>query len=174
MSKLILTVVCVLLSVSVIAAETVYKKKNPDGTVEFTDKNSTDSEEVKIRKPTTYRPTGLPRLTLPTKKLKPTINYEIAINQPTDNAVITGESSVTVSLSLQPNLNHGHQVQYQLGGKSIKSANTTEIFKNIDRGTHKLTVSIIDQNGENVSSVVSRTIHIKRFFKKPTPKKANK
>lgn len=173
MSKFVLTIFCAVLTISVVA-ETVYKKKNPDGSVEFTDQASTDSEEVKIRKPTTYSPPPLPRLTLPTKKLKPTFSYEIAITQPTDNAVITGETSVTVSLSIQPSLNHGHQVQYQLAGKSIKSVNTSEVFKNVDRGTHQLTVSVVDQKGENVSSVVSRTIHMKRFFIKPTPKKVKK
>lgn len=170
MSKFILSILCVLLSVSV-AAETVYKKKNPDGSVEFSDQSSTDSEEVKIRKPTTYSPPPLPRLTLPTKKLKPTFNYALTINQPANDTVITGQTDVTVSVSVQEDLvrRNGHQIRYQLGGKSIISLNTSEIFKNVDRGTHNISVSIIDQNGENVSPVVSRTIHMKRFFKKPTP-----
>lgn len=172
MSKFIFTVVCVLISVSV-AAETVYKKKNPDGSVEFSDQGSIDSEEVKIRKPTTYSPPPLPRLTLPTKKLKPTFNYAVTINQPANNEVIIGQTDVTVSVSIQPklNTNFGHQIRYQLGGKSIVSLSIYEIFKDVYRGTHTLSVSIVDLNGENVSPVVSRTIHMKRFFIKPEPKK---
>jgi len=173
MSKFILTLICVFISVS-ITAETVYKKTNPDGSVEFTDQPSTDSEEVKIRKPSTYNPPRLPALTLPTKKLSPSFNYEIIINQPVNDATIVGKMDVSVSISIQPALksDYGHQIRYQLAGQSIVSRNTSETFKNVNRGTHNLTVSIVDTNGEVVSPVASSTFHMKRFFKKPAPKPA--
>lgn len=167
MSKFILTLICVFISVSV-TAETVYKKTNPDGSVEFTDQPSTDSEEVKIRKPTTYQAPRLPALTLPTKKLSPTFNYQLSINQPVNDSVIVGKMDVLVSVSVQPPISSiGHQIRYQLAGQSIVSRNMSETFKNVDRGTHNLTVSIVDRNGEVVSPVVSSTFHMKRFFKKP-------
>jgi len=168
MSKLILTLICVFISVSV-TAETVYKKTNPDGSVEFTDQPSTDSEEVKIRKPTTYQAPRLPALNLPTKKLSPTFNYQLTINQPVNDSVIVGKMDVSVSVAVQPALlsGRGHQLRYQLAGQSIISRNMSEIFKNVDRGTHNLTGSIVDRNGEVVSPVVSSTFHMKRFFKKP-------
>lgn len=171
MSKFLLTLICIFISVSV-TAETVYKKTNPDGSVEFTDQKSTDSEEVKIRKPTTYTPTRLPSLNLPTKKLSPTFNYEITINQPTNDATIVGKMDVSVSVSVQPALlsGQGHQIRYELAGQSIVSRNMSETFKNVDRGTHNLTVSIVDRNAEVVSPVVSSTFHMKRFFKKPVVK----
>ena len=167
MSKFIISLIGVFLSVSVIA-ETVYKKTNPDGSVEFTDQQSTDSEEVKIRKPTTYQAPRLPALNLPSKKLSPTFNYTLSITQPANDATIVGKMDVSVSVSVQPNINtYGHQIRYELAGQSITSRNTSETFKNINRGTHNLTVSIVDRNGEIVSPVASRTFHMKRFFKKP-------
>jgi len=136
MSKLLLTLICIFISVS-ITAETVYKKTNPDGSVEFTDQKSIDSEEVKIRKPTTYTPTRLPSLSLPSKKLSPSFNYEITINQPVNGATIVGKMDVSVSISIHPELKggYGHQIRYQLAGQSIVSRNTSETFKNVDRGT---------------------------------------
>ena len=67
MTRLLISLICVLFTVSV-TAETVYKKTNPDGSVTFTDQRSPDSEEVKIRKPTSFAPLRLPALNLPTKK----------------------------------------------------------------------------------------------------------
>lgn len=171
MPKLILTLICILVSVS-ITAETVYKKTNPDGSVEFTDTPSTESEEVKIRKPTTYSPTSLPALNLPTKKLSPSFNYSLTINQPANDETIVNQADVQVSISVQPALlsGQGHQIRYSLAGESIVSRNSSETFKNVSRGTHNLTVSVIDANAEVVSPVASTTFHMKRFFKKPPAK----
>ena len=163
---------CILLSISV-TAETVYKKTNPDGSVEFTDIQATDSEEIKVRETTTYKPTGLPSLNLPTKKLRPSFNYTLSISQPENDAVITGQADVVVSVSVQPALLSalGHQIRYQVSGESIVSQSTSATFKDVSRGTHNLTVSIVDNQGEVVSPVASSTIHVKRFFKKPVPPK---
>ncbi len=167
MSKFILTLICIFISFSVLA-ETVYKKTNPDGSVEFTDKNLTDSEEIKIRKPVTYTPIRLPALNLPTKKLSPTFNYSLSINQPANDTTVVGKLDVTVLVSVQPALisDLGHQIRYQLAGKSIVSNNTSVTFKNVDRGTHNLTVSIVDKNGDVVSPVASTIFHMKRFFRR--------
>lgn len=154
-----------------IAAETVYKTTKPDGSAEFSDRKSKDSEEIKVRKPTTYTAPRLPALDLPRKKLSPTFNYTLNITEPAKDATITGQSDVAVSVSIQPGLKagFGHQIRYQLAGQSVVSSNSTETFKNVNRGTHNLTVSIVNSQGEVVSPVASSTFHMKRFFKKPAP-----
>jgi len=172
MNKFILPLIFIFLSISAVA-ETVYKKTNPDGSVVFTDQKSTDSEEVKVRKPTTFSPPSLPALTLPTKKLSPSFNYEISINKPANDSTILNTSEVVVSVSLQPALKsaYGHQIRYKLGIQSLTSNEASVIFKNVDRGTHNIYVSIIDSNGEVVSPVASVQFHMKRFFKRPVPPK---
>ena len=172
MYRLIILLTAVLFSVSIVA-ETVYKKTKPDGSFEFTDQASPDSEEIKVRKPTTYTAPRLPKLTLPSKKLSPTFNYELAIVQPANDSTILNKSDITVSVTLQPGLNSAfkHQLRYQLAGQSIVSEIKTVTFKNVDRGTHSINVSVINADGESVSPVVSTTFHLKRFFKKPTPPK---
>ena len=169
MNKLILFSICLFISVS-LTAETVYKKTSPDGGVVFTDKQSTDSEEVKIRDPITYKPVQLPRANLPSKKLSPSFNYKIQINQPIEDEVIVGKQDVLVSVLIEPKLKsgYGHKIRYQLAEQTIKSGKTSETFINVSRGTHTLMISIIDKNGDVVSPVASTTFHMKRFFKKPT------
>ena len=53
MYRVIIVIIALLLAFSV-GAETVYKKVNPDGSVEFTDRDSKDSEEIKVHEPATY------------------------------------------------------------------------------------------------------------------------
>lgn len=168
MSKLIFTLICLFTLVSLAqAAETVYKKTKPDGAVEFTDKPSTDSEKIKIRKPSTYSPAPLPSLNLPTKKQSPGNDYSITITQPANDSTIINQPSVQVSISVQPALlsGQGHQIRYTLAGESIVSRNSSETFINVPRGTHNLTVSVIDENAEVVSPVATTTFHVKRFHK---------
>lgn len=164
MSRFILSLICLFISVSV-AAETVYKKVNPDGSVEFTDLPSTDSEEVKVRKPTTYSPSSLPSINLPAKKAKP-IDYEITIIEPANNATIIGASKINATVSISPNLTGSHKIRYELGSHSIDSQKTSVSLNDVVRGTHVLSVSVINSKGEIVGAGASVTFHMKRFFKK--------
>ncbi|MDH5600400.1 MAG: DUF4124 domain-containing protein [Gammaproteobacteria bacterium] len=169
MTKFLTIFICLLFSVSIMA-ETVYKKTNPDGSVEFTDTGSKDSEEIKIRKPTTYTPPRLPKLNLPVKKIKPSFNYNLTVIKPAEDSVIVNQSNVTVAISLQPPLISGHQVQYELAGESKLSTASSVIFMNVPRGSHSIIITVIDNKGVVVSPIVSRNFHMKRFFKKPTVK----
>ena len=164
MKKLIFLLMCLFISAS-ITAETVYKKTNPDGSVIFTDQPSTDTEEIKIRKTTTYKPSGLPSLSPTKQKAKP-INYAITIIEPSNDSTIIGTTSIKVSVTVTPNLVQSHQFRYQLGKQTLDSHSTAVSFDNVIRGTHVLNVSVINHEGEVVSSGSSVTFHQKRFFKK--------
>ena len=164
MKKLIFLVVCLFISVS-ITAETVYKKTNPDGSVVFTDQPSTDTEEVKIRKPTTFSPLSLPSLRSPNKKAKP-INYVVTIIEPSNDSTIIGNTRINVSVAVTPDLVQRHQFRYQLGKQTLDTYRAAVSLDSVNRGTHVLNVSIINHDGEVVSSGSSVIIHQKRFFKK--------
>jgi hypothetical protein len=168
MNKFILFLVCFFISIS-ITAETVYKTTNPDGSVEFTDQKLIDSEEIKIRKTSTYSTPRLPSLDSLTKKSKSAFIYALSINKPTNDSIVIGQEDVRVSVFIKPLLKkgRGHQIRYELAGRSIVSENSLEIFKDVERGTHNLTVQIVDKKGKAVSPAVSIIFHMKRFFKKP-------
>ena len=164
MKKLIILVLCIFVSAS-ITAETVYKKTNPDGSVIFTDQPSKDTEEVKIRKPTTFSPLRLPSLQAPKKKAK-SVDYVVNIIEPANDSTIIGTTSVKVSVSVTPELPQSHQFRYQLGSQVVDSHSNAVSLDNVVRGTHVLNVSVINHKGEVVSSGSSVTFHQKRFFKK--------
>ena len=161
---------CLFISAS-ITAETVYKKTNPDGSVIFTDQPSTDTEEVKIRKPTTFSPLRLPSVRSPNKKTKP-VSYAVTIIEPSNDSTIIGTTSINVSVTVSPDLPERHKFRYQLGSQVVDSHSTAVSLDNVVRGTHVLNVSVINSKGEVVSSGSSVTFHQKRFFKKAVKPKA--
>jgi len=167
MNKFIFSLICLFLSVS-IAAETVYKTTNPDGSVEFSDEKKKDSEEVKIRKTTTFSAPRLPALKAPAKKTK-LIHYEVIIIEPVNDTTIIGNNEIEVSVSVSPALPTSHKFRYQLGKQTLDSRSTTVSLDNVIRGTHTLRVSVINFKGEVVSAGASSTFHMKRHFKKPSP-----
>lgn len=167
MYRIIIILMCISFSFSV-TAKTVYKTTNPDGSISFTDQETNASEKIEVRKAQTFPAQPVPSLNLPSKKSAPAFAYTLTISQPEENATIINTSEVLVSLIISPELKPGykHQIRYQLGDQSIVSEKTNETFKNVSRGTHTITVSITNTDGEVISPVVSRTFHVKRFFKK--------
>jgi len=152
MKKFIITLISLFLSVS-LAAETVYKTTNPDGSVEFTDQNLKDGEEIKIRETTTF---SAPRLPPVSPKKPESTNYKVIIIEPTNDTTIIGNASnfeVKVSVSVSPSLPSNLQFRYQIGDQFID--------------THVLRVSVINFEDEVVSTGPSITFHLKRHFKKP-------
>lgn len=164
MNKSIFVLICLLLSISV-TAETVYKKTNPDGSVEFSDIDTKDSEEIKIRKPIIIPAPRLPAASSHQKA----INYEVTIIEPANDTTLIGSVEIKVLVSVSPKLFSGHQFRYQLGEQSIDTHSNSARFKNVVRGTHVVRVSVIDQKGERVSEGASQTFHLKRFIKKTKP-----
>lgn len=94
----------------------------------------------------------------------------MVINSPAHDTTILNKQDVEVSVSVQPDIGqYGHQIQYQLAERSIVSRSSSVTFKNVFRGTYNLSVSVVDTSGQVVSTVASRTFHMKRFFKRPAP-----
>jgi len=156
-----------------LSAEIVYKKVNPDGSVEFTDREIKNSKEIKVRKPVTYKPLRLPPLSRPRTK-KSAAGYSISITQPIADATFTNKTDVQVAITLVPALSPAYKIRYQLDGQLIENKSTSTIFRNVNRGTHNLSVSVIDSNGSVVGETASSTFHMKRFFKKPSQPKPKK
>ena len=168
MSRFFILLMCVFISVSV-TAETVYKTTNPDGSVEFSDKDTKDSEEIKVREPTIIPALRLPRLNNRNKKAK-VITFEVTIIQPANDSTIIGNNKINVVVSVSPDLPKSHKFRYQLGKQSVDSRKHSVSLDNVIRGTHTLSVSVINSKGEVVSSGASSIFHMKHFFKKSKPK----
>lgn len=150
------------------APKKIYKQKQPDGTVIYTDEPGPDAEEVRVQKLPTYAPPpkspGFTPYQPPRETQSPDRAYErFAISSPgNDEAIRDNTGNITVSVSLSPGLDAGHQIEYLLDGVLVESTGATSIqLQNVDRGSHAITARVVDHRGA-VLDESSVTVHLQR------------
>lgn len=178
--KRILVLLLFLFSASWSAAETSgYRIVHPDGTVEFTDDASRGGEEIKLRDVQTIavpddegegNDEGRRRKSdeKPEKKERSFSGYQrISISSPHPEQTIwsTG-SGVTVSVSIDPLLQPGHTVVVSLdGSEKARGGSTSVTIAEVYRGTHSVSASVIDQQGNNLISSSPVTFYLRQKSK---------
>ena len=159
----LITLLLLALSVSVLAADYVYKRTNPDGTVEYSDKKLEGGTVIKVPKGSTFT---LPKASKQTTETEPKkINYELAIVEPKDDQAIRSNiGSVTFRATLSPSqLPAGHRIVWKIDGQEVPQLNgLLAKMKNVDRGTHELQASIVDDKGNSITSSETITFHLLR------------
>ena len=172
--RIFITLLFFSVSLNAISSDYVYKRINPDGTVEYSDKRLEGGEVIKVPKGSTF--------TLPTQKTSastadgdPTtkkIDYELTIVAPTDDQSIrSNNGNVAFTASLSPSqLIEGQRISWSLDGQEIPKFNgLVAKMKNVDRGTHELQVNIVDDKGGIIASSETITFHLLRVSVRPPP-----
>lgn len=168
-------ILLLLLSTSTFAATTVYKVKNPDGSVSYSDQPNNEAEVLQVEPVPTVPSVPVDRsgYNTPTQDVKTAATYRsFSILSPTqDQAFQSPEGSIEIRLALEPALQESHTLDYWLDGSLYQSTSSLALqLNNLDRGTHVLEVKIIDKAGQVIDSRNSSfTIH-RPFIK---PKKDN-
>ncbi|MGD8712842.1 MAG: DUF4124 domain-containing protein [Thiohalophilus sp.] len=174
----------VLFSAQVVAAEKVYKKVNPDGTVEFTDKPSSDAQEIPVRKTPSINIKPAPNLNLNSRSDKKQVfTYdEVVVTAPANDETIrdnTGNISIAGMIKPDVQTGLGHQPRWMMDGKPLEKTGLALQLTNVDRGTHTVRLEVIDKQGEVVASSQTVTFHLMRYaspanpapnYPKPKPK----
>lgn len=167
-----------LLSWASTAVAQIYKTVDADGNVVFTDvPPNNPSGAVELKEYNTYealQPTN------PTVRLSPDpdsdrqtparepVSYsKIAIVGPaSDETLRRNDGNVSVTVESEPAVDRqsGHEYQVLLDGTIAARGNgTTFLLENTDRGTHQLTVQVIDQGGKILGQSSPVTFHLLRF-----------
>ncbi|WP_066015929.1 DUF4124 domain-containing protein [Endozoicomonas atrinae] len=161
-----LAVILPLVSVD-FAFAAIYKTVDQDGNVVFTDSRPADqpSEEVKLRPFTPMSPTprSKPESSKPAQKESKELYSNLEIIEPANDATVRNQGNFTVKIATEPRILAGHKVRLLLDGEVVGESkrNLTFELKNVDRGTHSLTVEIIDNQAKVIQSS-SNTIHVHR------------
>lgn len=144
----------------------IYKKTGPGGEVDYSDKPSPDSQEIDLPKGSEYKPVmppaGFKPYQPPAKPRPVTINNSVTITSPEDKgAMWSASGELTISVSLGAALASGQQLEYLVDGKVMYTGSeTSHTFTDLYRGTHVLTVRIVDQQGQaSTSAPVTFTLH---------------
>lgn len=149
-----------------LSATKVYKKVMPDGSVSYSDEAQDGAEVLSVEPVPT-----VPAFKVPQSEAKPKID---AVEQPKnfyasltilspehDTAFNSGSGTVEVRFKNNPSLIRGHK--YKIFLDSHLLAEQTEnsfITSNVDRGTHQLSVHIVDQVGRVLKSTTNTfTLH---------------
>jgi len=81
-----------------------------------------------------------------------------------DATLRDGDGNLIVSVTSEPNLRPGHSFRLYLDGKVVGDATRSPVFPlaTLDRGTHQLSVEIIDAAGVVLERTPSQPFHVQR------------
>jgi hypothetical protein len=151
------------------AVAQVYTYIDAEGNRVFTDKpQQGDAEAVQLAPSNSMPPPDLvkqaPAAVEPTKKPAGYQLLRILVPQP-DATVRNNAGSLIVTATSEPALHPGHSYRLLLDGEVVGEAGRSPVFplENIDRGTHKLAVEVIDGNGLIVERTPAQPFHMQRI-----------
>lgn len=150
----------------------IYTWKDADGNTVFSDQPAENAAEVKLPPLQTFSgDTVKPRPEPVTQKTGNAAAVEpyrkLAISKPADDeARWSSNGQIDVVVAIEPALmvNQGHYLSLAVDGVTrIEQSRTTHMtLAELDRGTHRLSVSVHDGNGKTLKTGKPITFHIHR------------
>ncbi|WP_455217373.1 DUF4124 domain-containing protein [Kaarinaea lacus] len=172
MKKYITSLAIFLVSCALISSATagVYKRVNPDGSVEFTDiPNEVDQKPVEVSPPSSYTAPRMPPpkaepVAGPPPEKAPTSYESVAIASPANDATLRDNAgNVSVTAISKPPLHKDHTFILMMDGKQVgKDPKGKFQLTNLDRGSHSFSVQISDEKGKMISKSQPITVHLHR------------
>ena len=139
----------------------VYKTVDEDGNIIFTDRPVTNSEKIKLKElktTETVKPSSSSSGSSSRGENTEDFSYKkLLVSSPTDGSSIRSNTgNVSISVVSEPSLRSGHRVLITMDGKELsKGTGKSTSLTNVDRGTHTISVSIIDSSSNSIISASS-------------------
>ena len=164
--RVIYLITLLMLALPGVAADKVYKKINPDGTVEFSDQPAEGSEEVQLQQAPSIKiekPKSLDYLYPERGNSNAQIDYSLKINSPANEETIRDNTgNVTLKGQISPALVSGHRMRWMLDGEVLPERGTTISLSNVERGSHTVQMQVVDSDGQVLGSSDPVTFHLRR------------
>ena len=147
-----------------IQARDVYRSVDENGNVIFSDTPVAGSEKIRVDEIRTIAPGEDPGFVYPPPPKETDVYSTLEIVSPENGSVIqSDDGKVMINAALEPllNLKAGHYLVLYLDGIEAASGTSPQfILSNVERGTHVLTIAVLDQSGHEVikSPAVSFTL----------------
>lgn len=157
-----------LLALAFPAAGQIYSYIDEQGNRAFTDRPAGRAVEQVKSSPTNSMPAMPIVVPAPSRNkadAEPAAFYrQLNILQPDPDATIRDNAgSLVVSVSSEPALQPGHQYQLLLDGNPLTASDSAILaLEYVDRGSHQLTVEIIDSQGKTLLHSAAQTFHMMR------------
>ncbi|WP_081869670.1 DUF4124 domain-containing protein [Endozoicomonas numazuensis] len=153
----------------------IYKTVDNNGNVTFTDSPGANKKAEPVELPPITSIPSSPTSSQPAVKQlddqKGDIYPTFTITEPANDSTVRDNGNFTVNVSLKPRLTVGHTLSLSVDGvqQGKPQRNTQFKLQNIDRGTHQLSVAILNRNGKTLKTTRS-TVHVQRtVVRPPTP-----
>lgn len=149
------------------AQEKVYKRVNPDGSVEYSDQPIEGAEIMNVPKASTFTMPQTPGVASAPANTpeEASVNYDsLAITQPmNDETIRSNEGKITALARVTPDIAPDHRFRWQMDGEVVQNVNSPELrLNNVDRGSHNLQAEIVDADGKVIISSDTITFHLMR------------
>ena len=161
---------------SMVAADPLYKWVDAQGNVHYSDKPQPGAKKMVLPKASTFNPpntvsltpTGsdAPRSAAPASSTSPDAGAApaytaISVAAPADQSTLWNTDSVTVSVSVAPQLQPGDSVSITLDGKTQTVQGTSATFAGLDRGPHTVAATLGDLKAAPITFYIQKTSIIK-------------
>jgi len=191
-------IICLLaVYIPAVQAEKVYRSVDDKGVVEFSDQSKRGAKKLEVPDIPTYSFKKMAPTISPTPQVAAAASRRIQIVRPTeketihsnpgDLVVVTqllgvlaqgGKKAVDTKAKQAEKLQEGEKIAVILDGKiMLETVNTSVTLHNMDRGTHHLTVAIVNSEGRQLAVSESVEFYMKRvsrLLKKRVPIKPAK
>lgn len=102
-----------------------------------------------------------------TNPTKPLFHYDmlrVLVPEP-DATIRSSAGELIVSITSEPGLQRGHRYRLLLDGQPTDEPGPSPVFalSNIDRGSHNLSVEILDEQGRTVERTANQPFHMLRI-----------
>ncbi len=150
------------------ASQEIYRWVDKNGVVHYSDQpDSPDAVLITVIEPNAYESESAAPASVSSREEpedSPAVSpYDsLAIVQPTPDQVFFGsDTTVTVTAELGGTLRPDHSVVFFVNGNRRPAEGLSLQLQNLERGTHFLRASILDQNGDPVISSQQITFHVR-------------
>ena len=143
----------------------VYKSRDAQGNVIFSDKSSGSAEAVKLPPTNTIPEVAAPQGQAPSAApVGAAGGYTLAIVSPVDGqTVFSATATLDVGVSVAPALQPGHSLRLLLDGAPAGIPQLGSItLEGLSQGTHTLELQVLDADGELVQSSGTVSVHLQR------------
>jgi len=153
-----------------VSAETVYKTRNAEGNILFSDVQSEGAEEIEIKEVQTLNiPEAKAFDNRPTTKLSPeeTTYSRLEITSPENEITIhSNEGNVNISVEMTPELAEKHVLALLIDGKEVSSGKSLQFsITGLDRGTHAVTSVVKNEKNKVLKQSEKRVFHLRKNSK---------
>lgn len=145
----------------------IYKWTDGDGNVHFTDKPHPGAEKVELPEVQTFSSPPIPKLPpeLTQKDKSKAVDYKVSIVDPPDQVTIRNTMGyVPVNVQVEPALKSGDKLQLMFDGMPLGEPQATTVFalRDINRGSHTLSVQVVNEKGKDIAKSKEITIFMQQ------------